>query len=131
MKEFRKVHQFNCFSCASFVQYGLAKFLDNEEVYLSLGNFIQRKRDFFQNLMKATKFEPIPSHGSYFQCYSYKNFSEENDMELAMRLTKEYRVTTVPLSSFYQSKKDDKVLRFCFAKKEQTLSEAAERLSKL
>ena len=131
MKEFRKVHQFNCFSCASFVQYALAEFLDNEEAYLSLSGFIQRKRDYFQKLMAATKFKPLPSHGSYFQCYSYKDFSNENDMELAIRLTKEYGVTAVPLSSFYQSKKDDKVLRFCFSKKEATLKEAAERLMKL
>ena len=131
MKEFRKVHQFNCFSCNSFVQYALADFLDNEAAYLSIGKFIQNKRDYFQNLMKATKFKPIPSHGSYFQCYSYKDFSEEKDMELAMRLTTEFGVTSVPMSSFYQSKKDDKVLRFCFSKKEATLKEAAERLMKL
>src|SRR6187455_3087649 len=84
MKEFRKVHQFNCFSCASFVQYGLAEFLDNEDAYLLLGNFIQRKRDYFQKQMAATKFKPLPSHGSYFQCYSYKDFSTENDMDLAI-----------------------------------------------
>jgi methionine aminotransferase len=131
MKEFRKVHQFNCFSCNSFVQYGLAEFLDNEDAYLSLGKFIQHKRDYFQKLMKATKFKPITSHGSYFQCYSYKDLSDEGDMQLAIRLTKEYGVTTVPLSSFYQSKKDDKVLRFCFAKKEETLKEAASRLKKI
>ncbi len=131
MKEFRKVHQFNAFSCNSFVQYALAQFLDNEDAYLSLGKFIQRKRDYFKHLMQATKFRPIVSHGSYFQCYSYKDFSDENDMELAIRLTKEYGVTTVPLSSFYQSKKDDKVLRFCFAKKEATLKEAADRLKSL
>jgi len=131
MKEFRKIHQFNCFSCNSFVQYGLAEFLDNEEAYLSIGKFIQRKRDYFQKLMKDTKFKAIPSHGSYFQCYSYKDFSDENDMELAVRLTKEYGVTTVPMSSFYQNRKDDKVLRFCFAKKEETLKEAAERLQRL
>jgi methionine aminotransferase len=131
MKEFRKVHQFNCFSCNSFVQYALAEFLDNEDAYLSLGKFIQNKRDYFQNLMQSTKFEAIPSHGSYFQCYSYKDFSEENDMELAVRITKEHGVTTVPLSSFYQSKKDDKVLRFCFAKREETLKAAAERLKSL
>ncbi len=131
MKEFRKVHQFNCFSCNSFVQVALVEFLDNEAAYLSLGKFIQRKRDYFQSLMQATNFKAIPSYGSYFQCYSYKDFSDENDMELAIRLTKEYGVTTVPLSSFYQSKKDDKVLRFCFAKKEDILREAAERLSRV
>jgi len=131
MKEFRKVHQFNCFSCNSFVQYALAEFLDNEEAYLFLGNFIQRKRDYLQSLMKQTGFNAIPSHGSYFQCYSYKDISEENDMDFAIRLTKEVGVTTVPLSSFYQSKKDDKVLRFCFAKKEETLRLASERLQNL
>jgi methionine aminotransferase len=131
MKEFRKVHQFNCFSCASFVQYAMAEFLDNEEAYLALGKFIQRKRDYLHNLMKQTGFTAIPSHGSYFQCYGYKDISEENDMDFATRLTKEVGVTTIPLSSFYQSKKDDKVLRFCFAKKEETLRLAAERLSNL
>ncbi|SFP71013.1 methionine aminotransferase [Parafilimonas terrae] len=131
MHEFRKVHQFNCFSVNSFVQYALAEFLNNEDAYLSLSNFIQRKRDYFQNLMKTTKFRPLASHGSYFQCYSYKDLSDENDMEFAIRLTKEYGVTAIPLSSFYQNKRDDKVLRFCFAKKEGTLKEAAERLSRL
>jgi methionine aminotransferase len=81
--------------------------------------------------MKQTGFTAIPSHGSYFQCYGYKDISEENDMDFATRLTKEVGVTTIPLSSFYQSKKDDKVLRFCFAKKEETLRLAAERLSNL
>lgn len=131
MKEFRKVHQFNCFSCNSFVQYALAEFLENEDAYLSLGKYIQHKRDYFQNLMQQTKFKPIPSHGSYFQCYSYKDFSNENDAAFAIRLTKEAGVTTVPVSSFYQSGKDDKVLRFCFSKKEETLRLAAERLSAL
>ncbi len=131
MKEFRKVHQFNCFSCNSFVQYALAEFLNNEDAYLSLGKYIQHKRDYFQHLMMQTKFQPISSHGSYFQCYSYKNFSNENDKTLAVRLTKEAGVTTIPLSSFYQSAKDDKVLRFCFAKKEETLRQAAERLQNL
>ncbi len=131
MHEFRKVHQFNCFSVNSFVQYALAEFLNNEDAYLSLGNFIQHKRDYFQRLMKATEFRPLASHGSYFQCYSYKDFSDENDLELAIRLTKENGVTAIPLSSFYQNKRDDKVLRFCFAKKETTLKEAAERLSRL
>jgi methionine aminotransferase len=131
MKEFRKVHQYNCFSCSSFVQYAMANFLDNEDAYLSLGKFIQNKRDFLQKQMEQTQFNAIPSHGSYFQCYSYKNFSDENDMEFAVRLTKEFGVTAIPVSSFYQSKKDDKVLRFCFAKKEETLKEAAERLKQL
>src|SRR6187397_340242 len=81
MKEFRKVHQFNCFSCNSFVQYALAEFLNNEDAYLSLGKFIQQKRDYFQMLMNDTNFKPITSHGSYFQCYSYEDITDENDKE--------------------------------------------------
>jgi len=131
MKEFRKVHQFNCFSCNSFVQYALAEFLNNEDAYLSLGKFIQQKRDYFQMLMNDTNFKPIISHGSYFQCYSYEDITDENDKEFAIRLTKEFGVTTVPMSSFYQSAKDDKALRFCFAKKEVTLEKAAKRLIKI
>jgi methionine transaminase len=131
MKEFRKVHQFNCFSCNSFVQYALAEHLSNEEAYLSLGKFIQEKRDYFQMLMQQTNFKAIPSHGSYFQCFNYENITDENDKEFAIRLTKEYGVTTVPMSSFYQSGKDNKVLRFCFAKKEETLKTAAKRLQTL
>jgi len=131
MKEFRKVHQFNCFSCNSFVQYALAEFLNNEDAYRSLGKFIQQKRDYFKILMNDTNFKAITSHGSYFQCYSYEDITHENDKEFAIRLTKEFGVTTVPMSSFYQSAKDDKVLRFCFAKKEQTLEAAAKRLRSL
>ena len=131
MKEFRKVHQFNCFSCNSFVQYALAEYLHNADAYLFLGKFMQQKRDYFQALMQQTKFKAIPSHGSYFQCFSFDDITGENDMALAIRLTKEYGVTTVPMSSFYQSGKDDKVLRFCFAKKEETLKTAAMRLQRL
>lgn len=128
MAEFRKVHQYNCFSTNSFIQYALAEYLENEDAFLSLGKYLQNKRDYFRQLMIGSKFSAIPSHGSYFQCYSFKEVSNESDMDLAVRLTKEYGVTTIPVSSFYQSKKDDKVLRFCFCKKEETLKEAAERL---
>lgn len=129
MKEFRKVHQFNCFSCDTPKQFALAEYLRNEEAYLSLGKFIQQKRDYFRELMKATPFTCIPSHGSYFECYSYADFSTESDKELAIRLTKEAGVATIPVSSFYQKGKDDKVLRFCFAKKEETLEGAVKKLA--
>lgn len=129
MKEFRKVHQFNCFSCDTPKQFALAEYLRNEEAYLSLGKFIQQKRDYFRELMKATPFTCIPSHGSYFECYSYAGFSTESDKELAIRLTKEAGVATIPVSSFYQKGKDDKVLRFCFAKKEETLEGAVKKLA--
>ena len=131
MKEFRKLHQFNAFSCDTPKQVALANYLPNQSAYLNLGNFLQQKRDYFRTLMQATPFECIPSHGSYFECYSYAQFSNETDMELAVRLTKEYGITTVPLSAFYKNGTDNKVLRFCFAKKESTLELAAEKLSKI
>ncbi len=128
--EFRKVHQFNCFTCNSPMQFALAEFLKNKESYLTVGSFLQKKRDYFMELMKQTKFKPLPSHGSYFQLYSYKDISGESEKELAVRLTKDYGVATIPTSAFYKNGKDDKVLRFCFAKKESTLEEAVNRLSK-
>ena len=131
MREFRKVHQFNCFSCHTPSQVALAKFLTNKETYLSLSGFLQEKRDYFQQLMQQTKFTPLPSYGSYFQLYKYDRISDESDKDLAIRITKEYGVATIPVSAFYQSGKDDKVVRFCFAKKRQTLESAVERLVKI
>jgi len=131
MKEFRKVHQFNCFSCNSPVQFALTDYLQNEEAYLSLGNLMQEKRDYFRRLMQQTPFKLIPSHGSYFECYRYNEFSEEADHNLAIELTKEFGVATIPMSSFYKEGTDNKVLRFCFAKKEETLEKAVEKLAKI
>ncbi len=128
MAEFRKVHQFNCFTCNSPTQHALAAFLKEENEYLELGRFIAAKRDFFANAMKATPFKPLPSYGSYFQLYSYEGISNETEKDFAIRLIKEYGVATIPVSAFYQSKQENKVLRFCFAKKEETLAEAAKRL---
>ncbi len=96
---------------------------------MQLAPFVQDKRDMFQHLMAATPFKPMPSYGSYFQCYSYGELSESPDTELCIRLTKEIGVTAIPLSAFYKSGKDDKVIRFCFCKKDTTLQQAAERLS--
>jgi methionine aminotransferase len=126
--EFRKVHQFNCFSCDSPKQVALAEFLKHKESYLSLPAFMQAKRDYFQQLMKETAFDPLPSHGSYFQLYSYRRISDEADKDIAIRITKEYGVASIPVSAFYKSGTDNKVLRFCFAKKEETLEKAVERL---
>ena len=128
MQEFRKVHQFNCFSCNSPVQFALATYLKNENAYLSLGKSLQQKRDYFRTLMQATPFKLIPSHGSYFECYSYEGLSEMNDFDLAVHLTKNYGIATIPVSSFYKNKEDNKVLRFCFAKKETTLESAVTKL---
>lgn len=130
-KEFRKVHQFNCFSCHTPSQVALAGFLTNRESYLQLSPEMQQKRDYFSRLMTDTRFTPLPSYGSYFQCYKYDRISEEGDKDFAIRITKEYGIATIPVSAFYQSGEDNKVIRFCFAKKEFTLEQAVERLRKI
>ena len=129
-KEFRKVHQFNCFSCFTPAQVALAEFLKNKEAFLSLSSFMQGKRDYFNKLMKQTRFTMQNSSGSYFVCGTYERISEEADKDLAIRLTKEAGVATIPVSAFYQNGKDDKVLRFCFSKKKETLEAAVEKLSR-
>ncbi len=131
MKEFRKVHQFNCFSCNAPMQFALSDFLKQKESYTNVGEFMQTKRDYFQELMSQTKFKPLTSHGSYFQIYSYKDISDKRESDFAVYLTKEYGVATIPVSAFYRNEKDDKVLRFCFSKKKSTLEEAVNRLIKL
>jgi methionine aminotransferase len=130
MLEFRKVHQFNCFTCNSPFQYALAEFIKQRENYLQLGKFLQQKRDHFKTLMQQTAFIPLPSNGSYFQLYSYENISNENEVDFAVRLTRDAGVATIPVSAFYKQAVDHKVLRFCFAKKESTLNEAVDRLVK-
>ena len=131
MKEFRKVHQFNVFSCFTPTQVALAEFLKNKEAYTSLSAFMQGKRDHFISLMKQTRFSLQSSYGSYFICGTYEKISDEPDKDFAIRLTKEYGVATIPVSAFYQNGKDDKVLRFCFSKKEQTLEAAVEKLARV
>jgi methionine transaminase len=131
MQEFRKIHQFNCFTCNSPMQFALASFIQQKDNYLQLGTFLQQKRDYFANLMQQTKFTPLPSYGSYFQLYSYANITDEAEKDFAVRLTKDYGVATIPTSVFYKNNIDNKVLRFCFAKKESTLQAAVERLVKL
>lgn len=131
MTEFRKIHQFNCFSCFTPAQVALAAFLQNKDAYLSLAGFLQEKRDYFLQMMKQTRFSMQPSHGSYFICGTYERISDEPDRELAIRLTKEAGVATIPVSVFYRSGKDDQVLRFCFAKKKETLEAAVEKLMKV
>ena len=131
MKEFRKVHQFNCFSCDTPKQVAMAEFLEREDEYLSLGAFMQKKRDYFLELMKNTKFRMYHSYGSYFVLGSFSHFSEESEIDLTMRLTRDYGVVTIPVSAFYKNENDHKVLRFCFAKKEETLEKAVERLRKV
>ncbi|RYZ22269.1 MAG: aminotransferase class I/II-fold pyridoxal phosphate-dependent enzyme [Chitinophagaceae bacterium] len=131
MAEFRKIHQFNAFTCDTPKQVALATFLQDRDQYLHLGAALQKKRDHFQDLMSATRFSPLPSHGSYFQLYTYAAFSDEREHDLAVRLTKEKGVATIPVSAFYRTPVDNSVLRFCFAKKEETLEAAVDRLRDL
>ena len=131
MAEFRKVHQFNCFSADTPKQVALASFLKQKDQYQSLGNFIQRKRDYFLQLMKDTKFKMHNAYGSYFILGSYGHFSNETEKDIAIRITKDYGVATIPVSAFYQIPTDNKVLRFCFCKKDETLEKAVERLRRV
>jgi methionine transaminase len=129
--EFRKVHQFNCFSCHSPSQVALATFLKNRDAYLTLGVQLQAKRDYFTQLMQSTKFELLESNGSYFITARYGRISDEKDSDLAIRLTKEYGVAMIPVSVFYKNFTDNKIVRFCFCKKDETLEKAVERLAKI
>ncbi|MCU0403367.1 MAG: methionine aminotransferase [Chitinophagaceae bacterium] len=128
--EFRKVHQFNCFSCHTPMQVALAGFLQHEDAYLNLGTILEKKQQFFKAMMETTPLKPLPTFGSYFQLYSYQGLTDETEAELAIRLTKEAGVASIPVSAFYADGTDNKVLRFCFAKKEDTLAEAANRLAR-
>lgn len=126
MKEFRKVHQFLVFAVNHPFQLALADFLSDKNNYLELKNFYQKKRDLFLKLTASSRLIPLACSGTYFQLMSFKNISEETDIDLAIRLTKEKKLATVPLSVFYNNKTDNKLLRFCFAKKDETLEKAAE-----
>jgi methionine aminotransferase len=125
---FRKIHQFNCFSCFTPAQVALAVFIQNSATYLRLSAEMQERRDYFIGLMTVTKFTLLPSSGSYFICASYEKISNQGDMDFSLHLTKTFGVTPIPVSAFYQYGKDDKVIRFCFAKKKETIETAVERL---
>ena len=129
MTEFRKVHQFNCFSCNSPTQVALSHFLKKTNSYLSLSAFMQEKRDTFVSLMKSTRFDLLQSSGSYFICGTYDRISDEPDTDFCIRVTKEYGVTMIPVSVFYRDQSDHHVIRFCFAKKSETLEAAVARLA--
>jgi methionine aminotransferase len=109
----------------------MANYLNDKEAYQSLSVIMQKKRDHFISLMKETRFTLQPSFGSYFICGTYEKISEESDKEFAIRLTKEIGVATIPVSAFYQEGTDNKVLRFCFSKKNETLEKAVIRICKL
>lgn len=131
MKEYRKVHQYLCFSVNTPMQYGLARFLETPSHYLELPAFYQQKRDYFLDLMKDTRFTPLPSEGSYFQLMKYDRISDEGDKDFAVRMTKDFGVAVIPVSAFYRDGKDDHVIRFCFAKQQATLEQAAAKLRQI
>ena len=130
MKEIKKVHQFLVFSVNSLSQVAISDYLDIVDVY-SLGKFYKQKRDFFRDLLKDTKLELLPCEGTYFQVASYANISNENDLAFTKRLVTEFGVATIPISPFYANGADTKCIRFCFAKDDETLLRATEKLHKL
>ncbi len=129
-REIRKAHQFITFSVNTPIQYALATYMGRPDNYLGLGKFYQQKRDFFLEQIKGSSFEPLPCHGSYFQLLSYRSISDKKEMEMAEWLTQEHKLASIPVSAFYHNKLDDRLLRFCFAKKEETLEKAGEILRK-
>lgn len=129
--EIRKIHQFLVFSVNTPIQFAMTDYLQNPEHYYSLPAFFQSKRDLFLALMKNSRFEPLKSSGTYFQTFSYKAITNEPDTLVAEKFTKEYGVASIPFSVFYQDRTDNKLLRFCFAKDEDSLIKAAEILCKI
>ncbi len=127
MKEIKKVHQFLVFSVNSICQVAISEYLDIVSIS-EIGELYQEKRDYFRQLLKNSRFELMPCEGTYFQVVSYKAISNENDVDFCKRLIKEHGVAAIPISTFYSDGKDLKLIRFCFAKDNATLEEAAKRL---
>jgi methionine aminotransferase len=130
-QEFRKIHQYLTFSTVTPIQYALANYLDYTEHYLGLPDFYEQKRNLFCELVSGSRFTLVPSAGTYFQLLRYEAITPEPDLAFAKRLTKEIGVAAIPISVFYHQGQDHRVLRFCFAKNESTLQEAARRLCSL
>ena len=129
--EFRKVHQFNVFVTNGPLQYALAEHMKDRDAYLGLAAFYQKKRDFFLAALEGSRFRPLPSRGTFFQNLSYDAISDERDTELAVRLTREHGIASIPISVFYREAPQHRVLRFCFAKSEATLERGAEILRRI
>jgi methionine transaminase len=128
MDEFRQVHQFLVFSVNTAVQHALADYMSDERTYSDLGAFYQEKRDYFSALLKNSRFVLLPCSGSYFQTVDYSEITDEEDTKFAIRLTNEFGVAAIPLSVFYKNPPGNRYLRFCFAKKKDTLKKAATKL---
>ena len=131
MKEFKKVHQFNVFTVNTAVQMALAEFLKNEDNYIGLPSFYQEKRDLFSQVISASRFSFVASEGTYFQLVNYKDISDLSEMEFAIWLTKEKGVGAIPVSVFHRSKLDEKVVRFSFSKKLETIEQAGDLICKI
>ena len=131
MNEFRNVHQFNVFTVNTPVQFGLAQYMTDPAPYLNLPAFYQAKRDFFRAGLANTRFRLLPSDGTYFQCVDYSTISDMSEADFSMWLTREIGVAAIPVSAFYSEPRESGVVRFCFAKKEETLQLALDRLAKL
>jgi methionine aminotransferase len=131
MEQFRSVHQFLVYCCNTPVQHAIAEFLGDPENYADIGRMYQEKRDCFLDLLKESRFRFTPTSGSYFQLLDYSSITDEGDMDFAVRLTKEFKVASIPVSVFYPDEVDNSVLRFCFAKREETLRRAAEILCRI
>jgi methionine aminotransferase len=123
-REIRKTHQFVTFSVNTPVQMALAEYLKSDLHYTSLGKFYQQKRDFFLQALRGSAFNALPCHGSYFQLLSYQKISDKPAVEMAEYITKTHKVAAIPVSVFYHDKTDHQLLRFCFAKREETLEKA-------
>lgn len=131
MDEFRKIHQFQIFSVNTPMQMAFAAYLKNNDIFEELSVFFQQKRDLFRDMMKQTKFTLLPCEGSYFQNVTYEKIGNLKDIEFATKMVKENKVACIPNSSFYTRKTDYRSLRFCFAKKQETLEKAVENLMEL
>lgn len=127
-KEIQKIHQYLTFASNTPVQHALAEFMHHEDVYLQLAAFYQKKRDKFLTLLEGSRFNALPCHGTYFLILDYTAITAESDIDFAKRMTIEHGVAAIPPSVFYHRRHDDNVLRFCFAKKDETLAKAAEKL---
>jgi methionine transaminase len=131
MEEIRKIHQLTVFCVNHPVQHAYATYLEQPEHYLQLGSFYQKKRDYFLKLIEGSRFKTRPSSGTYFQLLDYSEISEERDVDFSKRLVEEFGLASIPVSVFNIDQADNKVLRFCFAKTDETLERAAEILNKI
>ena len=131
MNEFRKVHQYIVFSANTSLQHAFAEIMKQKDLYLQLGKFYEEKRNYFLELIRNSRFRFTPSAGSYFQLLDYSAITDEKDTDFAIRLVKEFKIASVPMSVFYHNQNDFNQLRFCFAKQNSTLEKAAECLMKI